>query len=62
MEKNLLDVLKNRIDTKVGTITALDFAVKAFKSANSESKAPFFFRWQSVDHHYKFCKYLLRTD
>ncbi|WP_281696816.1 hypothetical protein [Acidaminococcus massiliensis] len=41
MEKNLLDVLKSRIDTKVGTITALDFAVKAFKSANSESKAPF---------------------
>ena len=41
MEKNLLDVLKNRIDTKVGTITALDLAVKAFKSANSESKVPF---------------------
>ena len=41
MEKNLLDVLKSRIDTKVGTITALDLAVKAFKSANSESKVPF---------------------
>lgn len=41
MEKNLLDVLKNRIDTKVGTITALDLAVKAFKSANPESKVPF---------------------
>ena len=41
MEKTLLDVLKNRIDTKTGVITTLALTLKTFKSANPESKAPF---------------------
>lgn len=34
MEKTLLDVLKNRIDTKTGVITTLALTLKTFKSAN----------------------------
>ena len=40
MEKTLLDTLKNRVDTKVGVIAALNTTLKALQNIKPEEKKP----------------------